>query len=216
MGEVTMEGTYLLGPGQLFTVFFIILGPFQIIPSFARVTEDMPQAQVNSLAVKSTLVVIPILIGLGLLGRILLENWMIPRAVLELITGLIFAFVAFSILLLGNRQFGANSEFDLAKGAAITPLGVALKMVVSTQGLATLIVLLTVSHDSARTLLIFGVLIAVLLLNLLAMIFRRFFLGQVGATSLQVVGIVLGVMQAGLALAIIHLSLMELHKDIFS
>ncbi|MFV8258571.1 MarC family protein [Bdellovibrio bacteriovorus] len=210
-----MEGTYALGPSQLFTVFFIMLGPFQMIQPFAKATKDMSQSQVNSLAVKSTLVVIPILIVLGLFGRVLMENWQIPRAVLELTAGLIFAVVAFSILLKGSQKTEEKSD-EPADREPISALGVAMKMVVSAHGLATLIVLLAVSQDNARTLLIFGVLIGVMILNMLAMIYKRIFLGKVGVVAMQVFGVVLGVMQAGLALAIIHLSLMELHKDIFS
>ncbi|BEV67896.1 hypothetical protein Bb109J_c1316 [Bdellovibrio bacteriovorus] len=210
-----MEGTYALGPSQLFTVFFIMLGPFRMIQPFAKATKDMSQSQVNSLAVKSTLVVIPILIVLGLFGRVLMENWQIPRAVLELTAGLIFAVVAFSILLKGSQKTEEKSD-ELAAGEPVSALGVAMKMVVSAHGLATLIVLLAVSQDNARTLLIFAVLIGVMILNMLAMIYKRIFLGKVGVVAMQVFGVVLGVMQAGLALAIIHLSLMELHKDIFS
>ncbi|AHZ84013.1 hypothetical protein EP01_03520 [Bdellovibrio bacteriovorus] len=186
-----------------------------MIQPFAKATKDMSQSQVNSLAVKSTLVVIPILIVLGLFGRVLMENWQIPRAVLELTAGLIFAVVAFSILLKGSQKTEEKSD-ELAAGEPVSALGVAMKMVVSAHGLATLIVLLAVSQDNARTLLIFAVLIGVMILNMLAMIYKRIFLGKVGVVAMQVFGVVLGVMQAGLALAIIHLSLMELHKDIFS
>ncbi|AFY01136.1 MarC family protein [Bdellovibrio bacteriovorus] len=206
-----MEGTYVLGASQLFTVFFIMLGPFQVIQPFAKATKDMSQPQVVSLATKTTLLVIPILIVLGLSGRVLMENWQIPRAVLELTAGLIFAYVAFSIVLVGKQKAEPKSE-QAQDPVPVTPLGVAMKMVVSAHGLATLIVLLAVSQDHQRTLLIFGVLIAVMILNLLAMIYKKIFLGKTGVVAMQVFGVVLGVMQAGMALAIIHISLMELHK----
>ncbi|MFV8250877.1 MarC family protein [Bdellovibrio bacteriovorus] len=210
-----MDGTYALGPGQIFTVFFIMLGPFQLLQPFAKATKDMSQSQVISLAVKSVLAVIPILIVLGLCGRTLMENWNIPRAVLELTAGLIFAYVAFSIVLTGKQKTEPKSE-ESKEPVPVTALGVAMKMVVSAHGLATLIVLLAVSKDYERTFLIFGVLVVVMILNLLTMIYKKIFLGKVGAAAMQVFGVVLGVMQAGMALAIIHYSLMELHKGFFS
>lgn len=206
-----MEGAYILGASQLFTVFFIMLGPFRVIEPFAKATNNMPQPQVVSLAVKSTLIVIPILIILGLSGRVLMENWQIPRAVLELTAGLIFAYVAFSIVLMGKPKAESKSETP-TDPVPVTALGVAMKMVVSAHGLATLIVLLAVSQDLQRTVLIFGVLIGVMILNLLAMIYKKIFLGKMGVAAMQVFGVVLGVMQAGMALAIIHNSLMQLHQ----
>jgi multiple antibiotic resistance protein len=65
------------------------------------------------------------------------------------------------------------------------------------------IVLLALSTEGGRTEIIVGMVVAVMLLNLIAMLFARRIL--VGATIviLQILGAVLGILQAGLAVQII-------------
>jgi multiple antibiotic resistance protein len=95
-----------------------------------------------------------------------------------------------------------------------SPTASALKllfpMVLTPFGIAAVIVLLALSTESGRTGLIAGMVVAVMLLNLIAMLFARKIL--VGATIvvLQILGAVLGILQAGLAVQIILRGLRDL------
>jgi multiple antibiotic resistance protein len=74
-------------------------------------------------------------------------------------------------------------------------------MVLTPYGIAAVIVLLALSQGTGRTVLIVGLLLAVMLLNLLAMAFVRPVLRAIGP-GLQAVGVVLSVLQLALALQV--------------
>ena len=73
-----------------------------------------------------------------------------------------------------------------------------------------MIVLLALSTESGRTEIIVGMVVAVMLLNLIAMLFARRILVGVTIIVLQILGAVLGILQAGLAVQIILWGLRDL------
>jgi multiple antibiotic resistance protein len=81
--------------------------------------------------------------------------------------------------------------------ASLSPL--AFPTIITPYGVAVLILLLAAT-DSSRKMAIFGVLLAVLVLDLAAMIFARKILGALGVTTLWILGAVLGVLQVALAI----------------
>jgi small neutral amino acid transporter SnatA (MarC family) len=83
-------------------------------------------------------------------------------------------------------------------------------VVLTPYGIATVIVLLSRSMESERTAIIIGLVVAVMLLNLIAMLFARRILVGVTIIVLQILGSVLGIVQAGLAIQIILRGLREL------
>jgi multiple antibiotic resistance protein len=82
--------------------------------------------------------------------------------------------------------------------------------VVTPYGIAALIVVLTNSRDAERTGTILVFLLAVMVLNLLTMLYGRRIMGGVTIMVLQIVGAVLGVLQVALATEMILRALHEL------
>lgn len=193
-----MEHPYALDAGQLFTLFFIVFGPLKLLGPFMKATQGMAQPAITSLAVKAVVIIAPILVILSFVGRSLLQKWQIPVGILLMTGGLIFAFVAFSMILVHKKE-----EPSPANPVEPNPLSVALSMILTPYGIAALIVVLAMSRDHERTLMIFAMLFANLILNLLSMIYVRKIMGKAGAISLQILGAVLGVLQASLALQMI-------------
>ncbi|WP_373997954.1 MarC family protein [Bdellovibrio bacteriovorus] len=201
-----MEFRYVAGPSELFTIFFIMVGPLGHLGQFAKVTRNMAQDQINTLAFKSLIIIMPVIVVLGLLGKQLMIKWHIPAPVLELTAGIIFALVAFKILLASDVE----AETAGTPQTEISPLTVALKMLINPHSVGTLIVLLALSHHWDRTVLVLGLFVANLILDALALKYIRILMGKVGRVIMQILGSVLGVLQAALALTIIHASLMML------
>lgn len=193
---------YMLGVSELFTVFFVMVGPLEHLGPFVRVTKGMDQSQINTLANKSTAIIIPVMIVLGLFGRQLLHEWHIPIPILQLTAGIIFGLMAFKMLVFSGKE----EPLPLNEKNEIAPLTMALKIIINPWVCGTLIVLLASSHGIERTALIFGMLIINLLLDYLALRYIRVFMSKPGMVIIQMLGAVLGVMQAALALTIIHFS----------
>jgi multiple antibiotic resistance protein len=192
------EADYILGVQKLFTLFFVTLGPIKLLGPFARCTTAMTEAELRALAMRAGALATVIAIAGGFLGRALLESWQIPVFALRLTAGLILFVVAFRLVM---QPYESPTQ---APSSAERPniMNVVFPMVLTPYGLAAVIVLLAMSHGAQRTGVIVGVLLAVMVLNLLSMVFVRQVLPVVGPLLLAV-GVVLGVLQLALAVQII-------------
>ena len=193
-----------LGPGEIFTIFFITIGPLKLIGPFVQRTHGLEDAAVRQIAVRAFLMATIAAIAGGFLGATLLANWHVSVGAMVITAGLVF-------LLVGLRQILEQYEPPHAPDTNVpalpaAPTAAALKLltplVLTPFGIAAVIVLLALSQDAGRTELIVGMVVGVMLLNLITMLFARKIL--VGATIvvLQLLGAVLGILQAGLAVQI--------------
>jgi multiple antibiotic resistance protein len=201
-----------LGPGEIFTIFFITIGPLKLIGPFVHRTHGLDDATVRQIAVRAFLMATISAIAGGFLGAMLLSNWHISIGAMVITAGLVF-------LLVGLRQILEQYEPPHAPDANIpalpaSPTAAALKLlfplVLTPFGIAAVIVLLALSTEGGRTGLIVGMVVAVMLLNLITMLFARKILVGVTMVILQILGAVLGILQAGLAVQIILRGLREL------
>ncbi|WP_413586647.1 MarC family protein [Bdellovibrio sp. HCB274] len=194
---------YILGASELFTVFFVMVGPLEHLMPFARTTQNMSVKQIGVLSVKTFLIIVPVMIVMGLFGKHLLHEWRIPILVLELTAGVVFFITALKILVGKSGTF----EEDMPKAEVMDPLTMALKVIINPYACGTLIVLLSISHEIERTILIIIMLTVILLLDCLALRYIRVLMGKVGQVIMRILGAVLGIMQASLAATIIYSSL---------
>jgi multiple antibiotic resistance protein len=204
--------TTSLGAGEIFTIFFITLGPLKLLGPFVQRTHGLDDGAVRQIAFRAFLMATLSAIAGGFLGEMLLTNWHVSIGAMVITAGLVF-------LLVGLRQILEQYEpphVPDANAPALpaSPTAAAVKLlfpiVLTPFGIAAVIVLLALSSGADRTELIVGMVVAVMLLNLVCMLFARRIM--VGATIvvLQVLGAVLGILQAGLAVQIILRGLRDL------
>jgi small neutral amino acid transporter SnatA (MarC family) len=204
--------TIILGPAEIFTIFFITIGPLKLLGPFVQRTHGLDDTTVRQIAVCAFVIATISAIAGGFLGAALLANWHISIGAMIIAGGLVF-------LLVGLRQLLEQYEPPHAVDANMpalpaSPTSAALKLlfpiVLTPFGIAAVIVLLALSTEGGRTEIIIAMVVAVMLLNLVAMLFARRIL--VGATIviLQILGAVLGILQAGLAVQIILRGLRDL------
>lgn len=213
--EMLMQGaamaseprSYLISSSNVFLFFFIMLGPLKLLGPYFVQTRQLPAQQARAMAWKVfALAVVAILIA-GLLGRVLLRNWHIAPPVMQLAAGLIFLLVALQMVL---SQY---QEPDPPEGAeAVEPqlLRLVFPVTVTPYGVATVIVMMAMSADMQRSFSVLGLAIAVMALNLLAMLFVRPLMRTIGLLPLQILGAVLGILQVGLALQLMVVALAQL------
>jgi multiple antibiotic resistance protein len=202
----------MLGPAEIFTIFFITIGPLKILGPFVQRTHGLDDATVRQIAVRAFLMATISAIAGGFLGAALLANWHISIGAMVIAGGLVF-------LLIGLRQLLEEYEPPHAPDANMlalpaSPTAAALKLlfpiVMTPFGIAAVIVLLALSKEAGRTEIIIGMVVAVMLLNLIVMLFARRILVGMTIVILQILGGVLGILQAGLAVQIILRGLREL------
>jgi multiple antibiotic resistance protein len=203
------EALALVGLGQVFTLFFVTLGPLKILGPFAQLTREADEATLRKIAVRAfVLAVIAVLVG-GFLGRALAENWSISEPGLLLSGGIIFALVGLSLVLEQYHPAHAPPPSLPARPMAAA-MQITFPTVVTPYGIAALIVVLANSPDATRTAAVLAIVLAVMVLNLLAMLYARRIMGGITVMVLQILGAVLGVLQVALAVEMILRALLEL------
>jgi multiple antibiotic resistance protein len=203
------DATALIGFGAIFTLFFITLGPLKILGPFAQLTRETDEATMRRIAVRAFMLAMIAVVSGGLAGRALLEYWGISSSSMLLAGGVIFALVGLSLVL---EQY--QPTHPVPPPLPAEPMAAAMRItfptVVTPYGIAALIVVLANSGDAQRTGIIFAFLGAVMVLNLLTMLYERRIMGGVTVMVLQVIGAVLGVLQVAIAIDMILRALHEL------
>jgi multiple antibiotic resistance protein len=199
----------MLGPAEIFTLFFVTLGPLKVLAPFAQRTRALNDAAVREIAVRA-FVIATIAIVLGsLLGRALLPKWHISLAVIELTGGIVFFLVALKQLLEQYEpQHPAQAE-PLPASPTAAAARLVFPFVLTPYGIAAVIALLGASNP-ARTATILVLLLIVMVLDLLAMLYARRILVGPTIIVLQVLGAVLAVLQVGLSIQLILAGLRSL------
>jgi multiple antibiotic resistance protein len=192
-------GNYMIDTAQLFTLFFITLGPLKLLGPFAQATHALDGRALRGLALRAAAIAIVALAAGGFIGRTLAAKWMVPPGALQLTSGLIFFLVALQ---------GVMAQYEVAPRPPETAqpappaMRIAFPMLVTPYGIAAVILLLSLSGEAERTEATMAMLVLVMVLNLLGMIFVRSIMRPAVVAVLQVLAAVLGVMQVALSIAV--------------
>jgi multiple antibiotic resistance protein len=191
----------MFGPAEIFTIFFVTLGPLKILGPFVQHTRELDAAEMRKVALIAFVMATAAVVLGSLLGRVLLAKWTVSVGALTIAAGLIFLLVALKQLL--EEYQPANPAPAPANAQRAAPPAVALQLlfpiVLTPYGIAAVIALLAASPDTQRTETIIGLVVAVMVLNLIGMLLARYILVGYTMVVLRVLGAVLAVLQAGLA-----------------
>jgi len=202
----------MIGPAEIFTIFFVTLGPLKILGPFAHRTRELDDATMRKVAVWAFVIATVAVVAGSLLGRAIAAKWHVSIGSLLIAAGIIFLLVALKQLL--EQYEPPHASEAPPPPLPQSPMAAAVRLlfpiVLTPYGIAAAIVLLAASAETERTELILALLVAVMAINLLAMLFARKILVGVMMIVLQVLGAVLGVLQAGLAIEFIVRGLQQL------
>lgn len=193
--------------GKVFTFLFLTLGPIKIIAPYLELTRGRDAAFRRALALRATLYSAIGLLLAATLGASTLRSWGISTGALQLTAGLVLVLVALKPVLEQYAPQRAANELpesppdgstgEVAK-LAMSPL--AFPTIVTPWGVAVLILLVTLrgSQQSAAV-QIFSVTAAILLIDLLAMLFaERILKAPVVRTTFGIFALVLAILQVAL------------------
>jgi multiple antibiotic resistance protein len=194
---------------QVFTLLFLMLGPFKTIAPFAQITGGADARLTRGTALWATLYAGSALLIAAFLGELLLAKYGIPVPVLSLSAGIILFLVALRHIL---EQFDAAApalaDAPVPPTAQARRLGlqVAFPAIVTPHGIAALVVFLALSQGAESRLKVGAIVVVIMGLNLLVMLVTRRLL-PVLALLLPIIGAVLGIVQVALGLQIVHNSI---------
>lgn len=191
--------------GQMFTYFMVMLGPIKLLAPFVKISRGLDAPATRMLAFKGFLYACLAGFAAVTLGKNTLANWGVGLPSLLIAAGLVLLLVALkSVLAQYDQQpvSAGDSPQPSAKMLALSPL--AFPIIITPYGIAAFI-LLDAASSPEQNLTILGVFMAVMVLNLLAMLFARAII-KYCATVLTILGAVLGVLQVALAVQMILLA----------
>jgi multiple antibiotic resistance protein len=198
-----------LSLGMYFTAFFVMLGPVKLIAPFARLTAGLEVGAARRLALKGVGMACAGGAVAAVLGQRTLATWGVSRGTLLLAAGIVLFVVALRSTVASYAPSGVKPPpAVLPPHPALSPLAVPL--ILTPYGVATFILILAVTHELDRQVLIFGLFLVVMLLDLAAMWFVQPIVHW-GGGLLALVGAVLGVLQVALGLQLILEALRLLH-----
>jgi multiple antibiotic resistance protein len=208
--QSTAVSTTRLPIAKVFTVLFLMLGPFKIIGPFASITRGADARMVRRVALLATAFSCLALLFAAFLGGSIIRKFGIPVPVLALAAGLILSLVALIAIL---QQF---KPATLPESDANVPLvkkatSFAFPTIVTPYGIAALVVFLALAPNLESRMAIGAVVIAILLVNLISMLLTPHIYRALGIV-LQLLGAVLGIIQVALGIQIISNSLKEMLK----
>jgi len=166
----------MISAGEIFTLFFVTLGPLEILGPFAAQTRSLDASALRGIAFRVFGIALLALALGGWLGHSLARKWQVSLPALTITAGIIFFLVALRLVL---EQYEAAHEATLAPALPAKPLTAALQVET-----------------------IWAILAAVMVLNLFAMLAARAVMHGLVVLGMRILGAVLGVLQVALAVQI--------------
>jgi multiple antibiotic resistance protein len=197
-----------LGLSQTFTFFFVMLGPLKILGPFTRLTQHADDKLRRALALRSIMIACIAGILAAVVGQSMLDKWSVQLPSLLIAAGVILFLVALrDVMAQYQPKAPAEAPPEPSRRMAFSPL--AFPTIITPYGTAVLILLLAVIDGFQHDAIIVGLFLAVMVLNLLAMLFARQILHLVGPV-LGILGALLGVLQVALAVQMFKAALVLL------
>ncbi len=192
----TLSGS--LGIGEIFIFLFITMGPFTVLPVFARLTRNSEPSFERQLATRTFLIALVAALVSAVLGSALMGRWHLSVPAIAFTAGVLLFVVALRRLLDLYATHPADDAPTPTLAMATAPL--AFPNIVTPYGLAIAVTLLTLAPEARWQIL--GCMTAVIVLDYLAMFFAKPVIKVLGL-PLALLGVVLGVLQIALSLQIV-------------
>src|SRR5215471_4149976 len=195
-----------LSYGDIGILFFLTLGPLKAILPFARVTRGTEPAFRQAVAWRAVAIATLIVLIVALLGPFVLTNWHVSPPAIAITCGIILFYQALQIIMQtpgAMRGSAGQPSSPSPPSPAIAVFPIAMPAIVTAPGIAALAaVTVLYSHDLGHEAVIVALLVGVMALNLLTLWNNEAILQHGLSGILPVVGWVLAVLQASLAVQI--------------
>ena len=200
-----------LSYGDIGILFFLTLGPLKAILPFARVTRGTELAFQRTVARRAVTLATIIVLAVALLGPFVLINWHVSPPAISITGSIILFYQALRIIMQTPPSAPATADLETSPSLpspAIAIFPVSIPAIVTAPGIAAIAVIIVLyKHDLVHEAIVIALLLGVMVLNLLTLWNTDAILRRGLAGVLPVVGWVLAVLQASLAVQIMMHSL---------
>jgi multiple antibiotic resistance protein len=196
-------------------IFFLTLGPLKALGPFAQATRGADQAFCRSVARRATAIATAIVIGVALFSSVVLEQWRVSVAALVMSGSIILFCQSLRMVMETPVPAPALLQPQGVEPAQLSPtlayFPVAVPTLVTAPGIAALVAFIAIARDDwGQTGIVLGILLTIMALNLVTLLNAEAILRRVPPPLLRVVGWVMAVLQAALAVQYLFNSLVRI------
>ena len=193
--------------GLALTTMFATISPISVSAMFAALTVSVDAHARRAIAVRGTLIAGVILLGFALCGEYLLTGLGISLAALRISGGILLLLIGIDKVFARSDNGATTTKAERKEAEdkddiSVFPLATPLIAGPGSMG-ATILLMADVKGDLPHQLVVIGALIAILLVTLLTLLSASKLQKMLGVTGMQVVGRVMGVLLAALAVQFI-------------
>lgn len=186
-----------------FILLFVVIDPIGVAPMYAAMTRHYPRAAIRSTALRGVAVALVIFIFFALGGRALLRYLGIGMPAFMIAGGILLFLLAVDMVLVrqtGLRTAIPSEQLEAEQREDISVFPLAIPMIAGPGSLTT-VLLLTGDQgwQSVQTWSVLGVVAVILLITLLALLTAEYIGRLLGATGVNVIARVFGIVLAALA-----------------
>jgi multiple antibiotic resistance protein len=197
--------------GDIGVLFFLTLGPLKAILPFARVTRGTEPAFRRTVAWQSTAIATAMVLVVAFLAPFVLTNWHVSPPAIIITGGIILFSQALHIITQMPAAASTSADREASPSPpspAIAIFPIAMPAIVTAPGIAAIATIVVLNkHDLVHAAIVVALLLAVMVLNLMTLWNTEAILKHGLAGVLPVVGWVLAVLQASLAVQMVIYSL---------
>lgn len=166
-----------------FTSFFSVINPVGVMPVFMTMTADLDNAHRRKTAERAVLVAFVTLMMFAFSGQLLFNFFGISVDSFRIVGGIIFFMMGYEMLQarLSRVEIDEESVKKYVEDISITPLGI--PMICGPGAITNAIVLMQDAHSIELKAVLIGVIIAVCIITLIALIGAGKFVNMLGDTG---------------------------------
>jgi multiple antibiotic resistance protein len=187
------------------------IGPLKVTIVCATLTADASPEFLKRVAFRSVLIALIVCLLFAVLGEAILRLFQVSVPAFQIGGGIIV--LLFSLdMAMGSKQeskdgAGSPGEEHAGPSLDIATYPLAIPLMASVSGLVAIVSLLAQRDDLGALLYLAGVIVAIMALNYLCLRSCKYIVQAVGPTALQVIGKIVGVILASLAVELILIGL---------
>jgi multiple antibiotic resistance protein len=196
-----------------FVIFFLTLGPLKAIGPFAQATRGADPILRSTLAWRSTIIATFIVLAVALVGSAILTKWRVSVPAIMIAGGIILFWQAFQMII--NPPAPPAAPPPAAQqpppSLALAQFPLAIPALVTAPGITAIVAFMAIAGgDWRQKSIVIFLLLFIMVVNLLALLHVDLIFQYVSPTILLVIGWVMAVLQAALAIQYIVNALVRL------
>ncbi|MGE3872919.1 MAG: MarC family protein [Parvibaculaceae bacterium] len=184
------------GIADIIVILLITIGPLKATIVFATLTAKADSAFRRQVAIKTVTTAAIVIVLFVIAGEFLLQVFHISLPALKIAGGLILLLFALHMVL-GEEKKGEAETVAPSTDIAVYPL--AMPLMATPQGIVAIVTIAAGAQSMAGIVTLLVICVAILALNLVVLLLADKIIAAIGPAALQIIGKVVGILLAGLA-----------------